>query len=561
MPSSNDKLPPVSVDASFMATIRCVLAAAALLVLALDPVAHLSLPGMAHLVLILYFAYSILLYAATRWWHPTLPVPIEPWLDVVWAVALTVLSSDPRDIVAGFLFFAILVIAFQWGLAPGLRMARVVAILILSVGMVLGYSDADAGTRYVFMGAAAMGMWGYMAAAFRKQEFRHKRRLGLLKDVSRLSNPRFGIDHTLGMIAERLRVFYDADSCLLITPDACHLGYQLRRAERRNPDSAVRAEILPAELTRLLLAWPDREAVVFSERHWVWQRCHPMASAEVIDLRRGTRFAADGKHSEAVAAMLDAVAFITVPLSSPDLLGGRLYVTAGRRGVFDPEDVDFLLLVFDHAIPVLQNIKLVDQLASDAADAERQRIALDFHDRVIQPYIGLQMALEAIRQKLAMGAADVTHDIDWLLDLTKDELAQLRHLVQGLKSGGERVNGLVPAIRRFSHKFTAATGIQVQVEVNGEPHVNDRLAAEVFHIVAEGLSNIRRHTLATAASIMLRQEHGQLSIQIRNDGMEGETFVPFTPRSITERTMALGGQVRVEHQSHTHAVVIAEIPL
>ena len=162
-----------------------------------------------------------------------------------------------------------------------------------------------------------------------------------------------------------------------------------------------------------------------------------------------------------------------------------------------------MLLVIDHTMPVLQNIKLVDQLASDAADAERQRIALDFHDRVIQPYIGLRMGLEAIRQKLGRGDADITHDIDWLLDLTKDELAQLRHLVQGLKNGGERVDGLVLAIRRFGRKFTAATGIQVQVEVNGELHVNDRLATEVFHIVAEGLSNIRRHTLATTASITL----------------------------------------------------------
>ena len=43
--------------------------------------------------------------------------------------------------------------------------------------------------------------------------------------------------------------------------------------------------------------------------------------------------------------------------------------------------------------------------------------------------------------------------------------------------------------------------------------------------------------------------------------LEGETFVPFTPRSITERTTALGGQVRVERQSQTQAAVIAEIPL
>lgn len=83
----------------------------------------------------------------------------------------------------------------------------------------------------------------------------------------------------------------------------------------------------------------------------------------------------------------------------------------------------------------------------------------------------------------------------------------------------------------------------------------------VFHIAVEGLSNIRRHTQATTACITLVQENGQLSVQIRNDGVEGETFVPFTPRSITERTMALGGQVRVERQSQTHAAVIAEIPV
>ena len=86
---------------------------------------------------------------------------IEPWFDVVWAVTLTVLSNDRRDIVAGFLFCTILVTAFQWRLAPGFRLTRVVAMLILSVGMVLGYSSGDAGTRYVLMGGAAMGMWGY----------------------------------------------------------------------------------------------------------------------------------------------------------------------------------------------------------------------------------------------------------------------------------------------------------------------------------------------------------------------------------------------------------------
>jgi signal transduction histidine kinase len=561
MPSSSDKSPPASFDARFIAAIRCVLSTAVLAILALDPLARTRFSGVTYLILGFYVAYSMFLYSAARWRQPLLPAPVEPWLDVGWAVGLTALSGDPSGVFAEFSFFAILIAALQWGLAPGFRIALVAAILLLSVGIALGHGDADVGFRHVLAGPASLVVLGYMTASFGGQELRIKRRLALLRDVTRFSNPRFGVDRTMGMIVERLRAFYDADACLLIMPDQYRVEYQLRRADRRDPERAVQVEDLPGELTRLLLAWPDHRAVVYGSRQWVWRRWSRKTRAEVVDLRRGTRLAADEKFSEAVAAVLDATAFITVPLSSPHGTGGRLYITASTRRAFDPSDVDFLLQVFDHTLSVLHNITLVDQLASDAAAAERQRIALDFHDGVIQPYIGLQMGLEAIRQKLGWGDADVSHDIERLLRLTKDEIAQLRHIVHDLKCGGERFDGLVPALRRFALKFATATGIQVQVEADGESHVNDRLAAEVFHIVTEGLSNIRRHTQAAAATITLAQKNGHLIVQISNDGVEGDAFCLFSPRSITARTTALGGRVRVERQGHAHTAVIAEIPL
>jgi hypothetical protein len=107
----------------------------------------------------------------------------------------------------------------------------------------------------------------------------------------------------------------------------------------------------------------------------------------------------------------------------------------------------------------------------------------------------------------------------------------------------------------------AATGIQVQGGVDGALLINDALAAEVFHIISEGLSNIRRHTQATTARIALVREMGHLHTQIRNDGAEVEVFERFTPRTITERTVALGGEVRIERQIPAHTAVIAEILL
>jgi signal transduction histidine kinase len=190
-----------------------------------------------------------------------------------------------------------------------------------------------------------------------------------------------------------------------------------------------------------------------------------------------------------------------------------------------------------------------------------RRLALDLHDGAIQPYIGLQLGLEAVRHKLQTGAPDVRDEIDRLLHLTRDELAQLRQVVLGLTLDGQGYDGLLRAIQRFCLTFTEATGIQVHLDGSRGISLSNGLAAEVFFIVTEALSNIRRHTQATTASIAFAQEEALLRVQIHNDGTADEDFEPFTPRSITERALALGGEVRIERRHPAHTVVIADIPL
>jgi signal transduction histidine kinase len=433
-------------------------------------------------------------------------------------------------------------------------------VLFFSVGMVLTAGYQEFGFRHAAVGPAALVVLGYLTASFGGFEITLKRRLALLKDVSRLANPRFGVDRTIGLVVERLRAFYDADACLLVMAEPGG-GYRLRRADRQDPEKAVRAEMLPDELGRMLLALPNHHAVIYGGKRQDWQCWHPGVNVETIDLERGTRIPTDKESLEALAAIFEATAFITVPWCHPSMAHSRLYITARRRRVFDPSDVDFLLQVSEQTMPCLHNIKLVDQLASNAAEAERQRIALDLHDGVIQPYIGLQIGLAAIRQKLAWGDADVKHEIDRLLELTKDEIMQLRSMVQSLKHGGEAVGELLPSLRRFACKFADATGIQVHIEATHQLLVNDRLASEVFHLVTEGLSNVRRHTQAETVEIRLAQEQGYLRVHIANDNPKGKAFVPFMPRSITARGTALGGRVHVESRNHSGTIVMIEIPL
>jgi len=220
----------------------------------------------------------------------------------------------------------------------------------------------------------------------------------------------------------------------------------------------------------------------------------------------------------------------------------------------------------------MENIRLVDGLASDAADQERQRIARDIHDSIIQPYVGLQLGIAALAQRMRAGETDLLDNVEELLDLTNQELLEMRRYVWGLRAGEERRDVLLPAIQRFVTRFASVTGIDVDVEARGKIEVNDRLAAELFQIVAEGLSNVRRHALCNEARVEITCEEGKFLLQIKNrrpeesaslaftnDGVPRETPL-FSPRSIVERAALLGGETRVFIDDDFTVVAVA-IPL
>ncbi len=80
-------------------------------------------------------------------------------------------------------------------------------------------------------------------------------------------------------------------------------------------------------------------------------------------------------------------------------------------------------------------------------------------------------------------------------------------------------------------------------------------------MVSEGLSNVRRHTEATRAKLVLMGYGDHLILRIENDVANGQVPEHFTPRSITERAAALGGQARVEQCEDGGTAVVVAIPL
>ena len=135
----------------------------------------------------------------------------------------------------------------------------------------------------------------------------------------------------------------------------------------------------------------------------------------------------------------------------------------------------------------------------------------------------------------------------------------MRNYTRGLIETGQHEGSLLPSIKRFAEKFTNATGITVEINSKGKIQIADRLSAEVFQIVAEGLSNIRKHTQSPSAKIDLDLKYNKFFLTIENI-KDGKGDIDFKPVSISERVKSLGGFLEIK-QEEEKTILSIEIPL
>lgn len=579
-----------------IATMRMVLASSALLVIFFIPSEPDREITLTYSALVLYTVYSVALYVLDVRGARILRHIQDRghWIDVACYTLLITLSSGTNSIFFFGYFFPILVASFRWGFASGLRVVAVSTVLFTTLGYITAPPEPEFESQRFMIRPIYLLALGYMMAYWGGSEVQVKRRLAFLNQMGAVSNPRFGVDRTLGVMMHRLMSFFEAQGCSIVTTDPISGVSSLRCASARNPEDVARAELIPAPVVQLLLGpSPDHAVIYCAGTTKGWYRARAVCRLFSASADQGSQGKYGGNRKpgpnepsqrepdltvekdpaswveektssvrtcEAIAAALDVSSFMTVPLNFRNRMSGRLYLTVGDRRIFDESEVRFLQQAIDHVLPLVDNIRLVNQLASAAAGEERRKIARDIHDSIIQPYIGLQIGLAGVRQKLDASDSELSGQVERLMEMTSLGIQDLRRQVSALKGDGEQEENLLGSVWRFASKFSDVTGITVQVEAEADVRVGKRLAAEAFQMVAEGLSNIRKHTRATHVTLGLACREGCFRLRIENNGAE-QPFVDFTPSSIAERAEALGGAARVQTAENGTTVVSVEVPL
>jgi signal transduction histidine kinase len=538
------------VDHLVIARIRCALAIIALLATMMSSyIFGKQTPA----VLILFYAYaihSVVLYVATTRRSTAVLGNAVQWLDVGWCALMLFIGNADSHIFL-FFFFAIIASAFLHGYTQAWRLTVVCAIILF-------LSQFDAVTvaglaKAIFVSAFALGV-GYMVCQWGQTAEDRKRKMALLVNVNRLSNPRFGVDHTINNIMQLTVQFYGASSCILVLRDGDQAPWSIRTANAGQISSGARPQPLSDSVAFPIMAFETDQITFFSRRFrfgtgWSEQ----MHVKSKLQQDWGQTAPATGR---AVGDLLSADSFISapVPLRSG---AGRLYIVADA---LDKADAEFLSEISAQAFPVIENIYLLDRLASDAAHRERQKMAHDLHDSLLQPYLGLSHALRAIWNKIDPDNP-LLPDIRKLSDMVGHVIADLRHLTGAIRHRSDLdETAFVVAMRVHTDQLKQFYGLDIAVHVDAELGINDRMASEIFQIVCEATSNIRKHTAATHGSVKLRCVQGWLNLRIENEHTGGADR-DFMPRSISERAAALGGITCVERLSSGATAVRVDIPV
>ncbi|MFD7427897.1 sensor histidine kinase [Streptomyces sp. NPDC059818] len=198
--------------------------------------------------------------------------------------------------------------------------------------------------------------------------------------------------------------------------------------------------------------------------------------------------------------------------------------------------------------------------AVEAHGAELRRIERDLHDGAQARIVALSMRVGLARQLLDRDPAAARLRLEEAQDGAEAALAELRHVVRGIHPPVLTDRGLDGAVRALA----AGAGVPVTVELDGVQNgrrLPAAIEAAAYFVVAEALTNISKHSGATAASVRIGRAPGVLLVSIGDDGRGGaDEGAGSGLVGIRRRIAALDGTTRISSPIGGPTDIEVELP-
>lgn len=217
-------------------------------------------------------------------------------------------------------------------------------------------------------------------------------------------------------------------------------------------------------------------------------------------------------------------------------------------------------------------IRALTQGILRAQESERERIARDLHDNLVQDLAALRMLLEMFLDDLEGLSPEMVRRGSQLSKALHESITAVRDLSHGLRPPGLDQMGLVRTLARYCKDFSSKSGIPAEFSTAGvgEIKLDSDTAINIFRVAQEALRNVAKHADASRVTVTLAAAMDKMLLTIEDDGksfdVESRSEEALSEKrmgllGMTERMKLLDGRMAIRSVPNYGTKICFEIPL
>jgi signal transduction histidine kinase len=212
--------------------------------------------------------------------------------------------------------------------------------------------------------------------------------------------------------------------------------------------------------------------------------------------------------------------FLGVPISVRGEVFGNLYLTDKQSDeVFSDIDEELVVALASAAGVAIDNARLHARVRDLALLEDRERIAMDLHDTVIQQLFAVGLSLQGTLRLL--DDVDVARRIELAVADLDSTIKRIRSTIFALDApAGPAGRSLRREVLEVTSEMRPALGFDPRVSFEGpvDTVTGDRLVDEVVTVVREALSNVARHAHADRVDLRVDVNGDALVVEVTDNG-------------------------------------------
>ncbi|WP_425616722.1 sensor histidine kinase [Anatilimnocola sp. NA78] len=205
-------------------------------------------------------------------------------------------------------------------------------------------------------------------------------------------------------------------------------------------------------------------------------------------------------------------------------------------------------------------------LSLELHERDRQLLAFEIHDGIVQDMSASVMLLDSAARQLQFGETESKELFERAVSTLRESVAEARRLIRGLIPVVLDQAGFITSLQKLVLRFQSDNGLQVDFQADVQvKHLAPAFEMIILRIVQESLNNVWRHSQTSRATVRVVQQQDELLMDISDQGVgfDPEEIRPsrYGLTGMKERARMMGGTTEIISQLGHGTRIDVRLPL